>query len=70
MTVMAKVSTSIICENAKMARDYASRGDYDGARVFYESVLQSLQQHVNTIADPMRKGKWTMVNTINITIWK
>lgn len=46
-----------------MARDYAIRGDYDGARVFYESVLQSLQQHLNAIGDPMRKGKWTMVNT-------
>lgn len=58
---MAKVSTAAICENAKIARDLALRGDYDGARVYYESLLQQLQQSITGISDPMRKGKWIMV---------
>lgn len=61
MTVMAKVSTSVICENAKMARDLALTGNYDAAGIYYEGVLQSLQKHICGIMDPLRKQRWTIV---------
>ncbi|XP_055317852.1 katanin p60 ATPase-containing subunit A-like 1 [Sitodiplosis mosellana] len=62
MTVMAKVITSAeICENAKMARDMALAGNYDGASIYYEALIPSLQRFTVNISDPMRKGKWTMV---------
>lgn len=58
---MAKVSTSVICENAKMARDMALTGNYDAAGIYYEGVLQSLQKHIIGIMDPMRKQRWSIV---------
>ncbi|XP_031626424.1 katanin p60 ATPase-containing subunit A-like 1 [Contarinia nasturtii] len=62
MTVMAKViSSAEICENAKMARDMALAGNYDGASIYYEALIPSLQRFTANINDPMRKGKWTMV---------
>lgn len=61
MTVMAKVTTSVICENAKIARDMALTGNYDAAGIYYEGVLQSLQKHIIGIMDPMRKQRWSIV---------
>lgn len=61
MTVMAAVSTSEICENAKMAREMAFMGNYDSAGIYYEHVLQMLQKLVLAVAEPVRKGKWTLI---------
>lgn len=63
MTVMAKVSASEICDNAKMARDMALTGNYDAAGIYYEGVLQSLQKHIVSITDHIRKQKWIMVRS-------
>ncbi|CAD7092167.1 unnamed protein product [Hermetia illucens] len=61
MTVMAKVSTEEICENAKMAREMALTGNYDAAGIYYEGLQQMLGRLVSSVNDPMRKGKWTMI---------
>lgn len=58
---MAAVSTSEICENAKMAREMAFMGNYDSAGIYYEHVLQMLQKLVLAVAEPVRKGKWTLI---------
>lgn len=63
MTVMAKVSTEEICENAKMAREMALTGNYDAAGIYYEGLQQMLGRLVSSVNDPMRKGKWTMVRS-------
>lgn len=61
MTVMAKVSTEEICENAKLAREMALTGNYDSASIYYEGLQQMLGRMVQGIGDPMKKGKWTMI---------
>lgn len=63
MTVMATVSTSEICENAKLAREMVFMGNYDSAGIYYESVLQMLQKLIIGISEPQRKGKWTLIQT-------
>lgn len=37
-------------------------GNYDGASIYYEALIPSLQRFTANISDPMRKGKWTMVS--------
>lgn len=61
MTVMATVSTSAICENAKLAREKALMGNYDTASIYYETVSQMLQKLLLGIGDPVRRGKWTLI---------
>ncbi|XP_037956130.1 katanin p60 ATPase-containing subunit A-like 1 [Teleopsis dalmanni] len=61
MTVMAKTTIAEICENAKMARDMALTGNYDSASIYYEGLQGMLSRMVNSITDPMRKGKWNMI---------
>ncbi|XP_059610205.1 katanin p60 ATPase-containing subunit A-like 1 [Phlebotomus argentipes] len=61
MTVMAAVSASEISDNAKLAREMALIGNYDSAGIYYEGVLQMVQQLVLGLADPVRKGKWTLI---------
>lgn len=58
---MAAVSASEISDNAKLAREMALIGNYDSAGIYYEGVLQMVQQLVLGLADPVRKGKWTLV---------
>lgn len=36
-------------------------GNYDGASIYYEALIPSLQRLIASISDPLRKGKWTMV---------
>lgn len=36
-------------------------GNYDGASIYYEALIPSMQRFTANISDPMRKGKWTMV---------
>ncbi|XP_055382873.1 katanin p60 ATPase-containing subunit A-like 1 [Condylostylus longicornis] len=62
MTVMAKIpSATEISENAKSARECALSGDYDSASIYYEGLQGMLGRIVSSINDPMRKGKWTMI---------
>jgi katanin p60 ATPase-containing subunit A1 len=61
MTVMAGLSTSEICESTKLAREMALMGNYDSAGIYYEGVLQMLNKLVGGISDPLRKGKWTLI---------
>ncbi|KAL9889995.1 katanin p60 ATPase-containing subunit A-like 1 isoform X1 [Glossina fuscipes] len=61
MTVMAKTSIAEICENAKLARDMALTGNYDSASIYYEGLQGMLARMISSTADPLRKGKWTMI---------
>ena len=61
MTVMATVSSKDICENAKLAREMALTGNYDSAAIYYEGLQGLLGRMVNSVHDPLRKGKWSMV---------
>lgn len=62
MTVMAKTSIAEICENAKMAREMALTGNYDSAAIYYEGLQGMLSRMISSTADPIRKGKWGMIN--------
>lgn len=62
MTIeMAGLATSEICENTKLAREMAVMGNYDSAGIYYEGVLQMLRKLLMGISEPIRKGKWTMI---------
>lgn len=61
MTVMAKTTFEEICENAKLARDMALTGNYDSACIYYEGLQGLLARQLKATADPLRKGKWSMV---------
>ncbi|XP_065095901.1 katanin p60 ATPase-containing subunit A-like 1 [Ochlerotatus camptorhynchus] len=62
MTIaMAGLTTSEICENTKLAREMAVMGNYDSAGIYYEGVLQMLRRLLTGISEPIRKGKWTMI---------
>lgn len=58
---MAGLTTSEICENTKLAREMAVMGNYDSAGIYYEGVLQMLRKLLLGISEPIRKGKWTMI---------
>lgn len=60
---MATVSTSEICENAKLAREMAFMGNYDTAGIYYETVLQMLQKLLLGMSEPSRRGRWTLVQS-------
>ncbi|XP_017081730.1 katanin p60 ATPase-containing subunit A-like 1 isoform X1 [Drosophila eugracilis] len=62
MTVMAKTTFEEICENAKLARDMALTGNYDSACIYYEGLQGLLARQLKATADPLRKGKWSMIN--------
>ncbi|KAH8416970.1 hypothetical protein KR222_000580, partial [Zaprionus bogoriensis] len=62
MTVMAKTTIEEICENAKLARDMALTGNYDSACIYYEGLQGMLARLLKSTVDPMRKGKWSMIN--------
>ncbi|XP_058446474.1 katanin p60 ATPase-containing subunit A-like 1 [Malaya genurostris] len=62
MTIeMAGLPTSDICANTKLAREMAVMGNYDSAGVYYKGVLDTLQQLLISISEPMRRGKWMMI---------
>ncbi|EDV94789.1 katanin p60 ATPase-containing subunit A-like 1 [Drosophila grimshawi] len=62
MTVMAKTTIEEICENAKLARDMALTGNYDSACIYYEGLQGMLARLLKGTVDPLRKGKWNMIN--------
>lgn len=60
MTVMA-VPINEICENTKLAREMALMGNYETSGVYYQGVIQNIQQLLISIADHTRKAKWQQV---------
>ncbi|XP_055608466.1 katanin p60 ATPase-containing subunit A-like 1 [Uranotaenia lowii] len=61
LAAMAGLATSEICENTKLAREMAVMGNYDSAGIYYEGVLQMLRKLLVGISEPIRKGKWTLI---------
>lgn len=62
---MAKTTIEEICENAKLARDMALTGNYDSACIYYEGLQGLLARQLKATADPLRKGKWSMVSSLH-----
>ncbi|KAJ8891931.1 hypothetical protein PR048_004490 [Dryococelus australis] len=60
MTVMA-VSTTQINEDTKLAREMALMGNYETSGVYYQGVIQQIHKLLMTISEPIRKGKWQLV---------
>ena len=59
-----KMSLAEICENAKMAREYALLGNYDTSLVYYQGVIQQIQKHIQQLKDDaIMKQEWHQVNT-------
>ncbi|XP_065837784.1 katanin p60 ATPase-containing subunit A-like 1 [Oscarella lobularis] len=55
------MSLEDICENAKMAREYALLGNYDTSVIYYQSVLQGIAKHVSQDIDLQTKNRWRQV---------
>ena len=56
------MSLAEICENAKMAREYALLGNYDTSLVYYQGVVQQIQKHIQQIKDDaVMKQEWHQV---------
>lgn len=56
------MSLSEICENAKMAREYALLGNYDTSLVYYQGVIQQIQKHIQQLKDDaIMKQEWHQV---------
>ena len=57
-----KMSLAEICENAKMAREYALLGNYDTSLVYYQGVIQQIQKHIQQLRDDaIMKQEWHQV---------
>lgn len=64
-----KMSLPEICENAKMAREYALLGNYDTSLVYYQGVIQQIQKHIQQLKDDaIMKQEWHQVRN-NTFIW-
>jgi len=50
-----------IVENAKLAREQALMGNYDGSIVYYQGAVQQIHKLLSQIEDPSRKSKWAEV---------
>ena len=61
------MSLAEICENAKMAREYALLGNYDTSLVYYQGVIQQIQKHIQQLKDDaIMKQEWHQVRKNNI----
>ncbi|XP_053733827.1 katanin p60 ATPase-containing subunit A-like 1 [Synchiropus splendidus] len=47
-----------ICDDAVLGREHALFGNYDSSVVYYQSVIQQISQHCQTISDPALKVGW------------
>ncbi|XP_035223813.1 katanin p60 ATPase-containing subunit A1-like isoform X4 [Stegodyphus dumicola] len=47
-----------ICEDTKMAREYALLGNYETSLVYYQGAIQQIHRLLATIADASRKERW------------
>lgn len=50
-----------ICEDTKMAREYALLGNYETALVYYQGAVQQIHRLLTTITDSIRKERWQQV---------
>lgn len=50
-----------ICEDTKMAREYALLGNYETALVYYQGAVQMIHRLLATITDSIRKERWQQV---------
>ena len=65
-----KMSLAEICENAKMAREYALLGNYDTSLVYYQGVIQQIQKHIQQLKDDaIMKQEWHQVRKNNFILW-
>ena len=66
-----KMSLAEICENAKMAREYALLGNYDTSLVYYQGVIQQIQKHIQQLKDDaIMKQEWHQVGFLFIVLEK
>lgn len=64
------MSLAEICENAKMAREYALLGNYDTSLVYYQGVIQQIQKHIQQLKDDaIMKQEWHQVGKNNFILW-
>lgn len=60
------MSLAEICENAKMAREYALLGNYDTSLVYYQGVIQQIQKHIQQLKDDaIMKQEWHQVGSFS-----
>ena len=65
------MSLAEICENAKMAREYALLGNYDTSLVYYQGVIQQIQKHIQQLKDDaIMKQEWHQVGCLFIVLEK
>ncbi|KAG8176554.1 hypothetical protein JTE90_010766 [Oedothorax gibbosus] len=50
-----------ICEDTKMAREYALLGNYETALVYYQGAVQQIHRLLATITDSIRKERWQQI---------
>lgn len=55
------ISIRDICENTKMAREYALLGNYETSLVYYQGVVQQIHRLLQTINDAIRKERWQQI---------
>ena len=68
---MKEMSLAEICENAKMAREYALLGNYDTSLVYYQGVIQQIQKHIQQLKDDaIMKQEWHQVGCLFIVLEK
>lgn len=48
-------------DNAKKGREYALLGNYDSSEVYYQGVIQQIQQYCHSVKEPALKAKWQEV---------
>ena len=62
------MSLAEICENAKMAREYALLGNYDTSLVYYQGVIQQIQKHIQQLKDDaVMKQEWHQVCSFTVS---
>ena len=66
-----EMSLAEICENAKMAREYALLGNYDTSLVYYQGVIQQIQKHIQQLKDDaIMKQEWHQVGCLFVVLEK
>ncbi|GFX25827.1 katanin p60 ATPase-containing subunit A1 [Trichonephila clavipes] len=63
LSLLKKMSFSVrdICEDTKMAREYALLGNYETALVYYQGAVQQIHRLLVTITDSIRKERWQQI---------
>lgn len=50
-----------ICEDTKMAREYALLGNYETSLVYYQGAVQQIHKLLTTITDSIRRERWQQI---------